>query len=140
MTTCLYNILPLTAGADRMSVTDPHGWTLTLISVSVVFTALIVLYFIYSLSGKAFSMKRDGESARKVSRHGADERTAAAIALALELENGGEVQAAIALALELEQSNSVHDIESGIITVQHHSTQWDDKTFNFRKAPSNGKL
>ena len=41
----------LTAGGDRMMQTDPHGWTLTLISVTVVFSALIVLYFVYSLSG-----------------------------------------------------------------------------------------
>ena len=54
MTTFLYNIL-LTAGGDRMMETDPHGWTLTLISVTVVFSALIVLYFVYSLSGSIFS-------------------------------------------------------------------------------------
>lgn len=115
MTTCLYSFLPLTAGADRMAVTDPHGWTLTLISVSVVFAALVVLYLIYSLCGKAFS---------GTVRHNADEGTAAAIAL----------------ALELEQNNSIHDTESGVITITHHSAEWDDKTFNFRKAPSNGKL
>ena len=34
-----------------MAQVDPHGWTLTLISVSVVFIALIILYFLYSLSG-----------------------------------------------------------------------------------------
>ena len=45
MTTSLFSIL--TAGADRMMQTDPHGWTLTIISVSVVFIALVILYFIY---------------------------------------------------------------------------------------------
>ena len=40
-----------------MMQTDPHGLTLTLISVSVVFAALIVLYFVYSLSGNIFSGK-----------------------------------------------------------------------------------
>ena len=38
-----------------MLQTDPHGWTLTLISVSVVFVALIILYFLYTLSGNIFS-------------------------------------------------------------------------------------
>ena len=64
MTTFLYNIL-LTAGGDRMMETDPHGWTLTLISVTVVFTALIVLYFIYSFSGGLFSGKFKRAAARQ---------------------------------------------------------------------------
>ena len=41
MTTCLYSIL--TAGADSMAQVDPPGWTLTLISVCVVFCALVIL-------------------------------------------------------------------------------------------------
>lgn len=56
MTTSLFSFL-LTAGSDRMAQIDPHGWTLTLISVSVVFAALIILYFVYTLSGGIFSGK-----------------------------------------------------------------------------------
>ena len=52
----LFN-LPLTAGGERMAQTDPNGWTLTLISVGVVFTALIILYFVYKFSGDIFSGK-----------------------------------------------------------------------------------
>ena len=33
----------LTEGAKRMQETDPHGWTLALIAVSVVFSALVIL-------------------------------------------------------------------------------------------------
>ena len=54
MTTSLFSLILLTAGGDRMAVTDPHGWTLTLISVTCVFTALIILYFIYTFSGNLF--------------------------------------------------------------------------------------
>ena len=57
MITFLYNLLPLTAGGDRMAEIDPHGWTLTIISVSTVFAALIILYFIYNFSGNIFSGK-----------------------------------------------------------------------------------
>ena len=75
MTTCLYNIL--TAGADRMAQVDPHGWTLTLISVCVVFCALVILYFIYSFSGNIFSGKfKSGK--KKSSQKGADEEAVAA--------------------------------------------------------------
>ena len=41
----------LTAGADRMAVTDPHGWTLTTICILVVFGCLLILYGVYSLLG-----------------------------------------------------------------------------------------
>ena len=36
-----------------MAETDPHGLTLALIAVTTVFTALVILYFIYSSIGKA---------------------------------------------------------------------------------------
>ena len=34
---------------------DPHGYTLTVVSVSVVFLALLILFTIYNFSGKVFS-------------------------------------------------------------------------------------
>ena len=45
-----------------MAVKDPHGLIITLVSVAVVFTALIALYLAYSMIGKAvngrFSLKK----------------------------------------------------------------------------------
>ena len=126
----------LTAGGDRMTQTDPHGWTLTLISVSVVFAALIVLYFIYNFSGNLFSGKykrtpRPGKAVK-----GAPEaEVAAAIALALDMENGGEVYAAIATAVHLYLSDAVHDVEPGIVTIVRKDTGWNNKALNFRKLP-----
>ena len=38
-----------------LAETDPHGVTLTVVSVSVVFCALIILFIIYNFSGKCFS-------------------------------------------------------------------------------------
>lgn len=122
----------MTAGAARVAETDPHGWTLTLISVSVVFFALVVLFCIYTLSGKAFTggFKRRGKAPRK----GRAGELAAAIATALSLENAGEVQAAIAVALELENGGSCHDIEPGFITIRKTRSGWDDRSRNFRKS------
>ena len=133
MTTFLYNLLPLTAGGDRMAEIDPHGWTLTLISVSVVFAALIVLYFIYNFSGNIFSgkYKRRAKAAATP-----DEASAAAIALALDryMSGGDAVPAAIAVALHLYLSESVHDIEPGIITIRPApSSEWANKSLTFRK-------
>ena len=43
--------------AQIMKETDPHGWTLSIIAVSVVFSALLILFLIYSLSGNIFTGK-----------------------------------------------------------------------------------
>ena len=135
MTTFLYNLL-LTAGGDRMMETDPHGWTLTLISVSVVFTALIVLYFIYSFSGGLFSGKfKRAPKPKKAAKGTPDAEVAAAIALALDMECSGEEYAAIATAVHLYLNDAVHDVEPGIVTIVRKESAWNDKQLNFRKLP-----
>ena len=128
MTTCLYS---LTAGAERMAATDPHGWTLTIISVSVVFIALIILYCLYSLSGKVFS----GELKARVRKKDPQEDVAAAIALALDMEQDGDTYAAIATAVHLYLSDTVHDTEPGIVTTVRKDSGWNNKSLSFRKLP-----
>ena len=135
MTTYLFNLL-LTAGGDRMMQTDPHGWTLTLISVTVVFAALIVLYFIYSLSGSIFSGKfKRTPKPRKAVKGSPDAEVAAAIALALDMENSGDVYAAIATAVHLYLNDAVHDVEPGIVTIVRKESGWNNKELTFRKLP-----
>ena len=137
MTTFLYNMMLLTAGADRMLQTDPHGWTLTLISVSVVFVALIILYFLYTLSGNIFSGKVKLPSGQKKSSKTRDmDAVALAIALALDAETSSEeTEAAIATALHLYMSDAVHDVEQGFITIRRNpASNWAEKQFNFRKS------
>ena len=131
----MISLLNMTAGAQRMAETDPHGWTLALIAVSTVFTALVILYFIYSTIGKASNSKVPGMKRSKKKGSAPDAETAAAIAMALEAEQGGEVNAAIAMALHLYFNDTVHDIEPGIITFAPRVTQWNDKTLTFRKTP-----
>jgi len=125
----------MTAGAERMAQTDPHGWTLALIAVSTVFTALVILYFIYSFIGKASNSKVPRVKRSRKKGSAPDAETAAAIAMALEAENGGEVNAAIAMALHLYFNDAVHDIEPGIITFAPRVTSWNDKSLTFRKSP-----
>jgi len=147
MTTSLCNIV-LTAGADRMAATDPHGWTLTIISVGVVFIALIILYGLYSLSGKVFSgelkadAKRAARAGKRITRAvmpGTDrespDEVAAAIAMALDMEQDGDTYAAIATAVHLYLSDSVHDIEPGIVTITRKDSAWNSKELTFRKLP-----
>ena len=49
----------------------------------------------------------------------------------IEMEN---YVAAITLALH-EHLGNMHDIESGIITIQHHATEWESKDHTLRHTP-----
>lgn len=81
----------LTAGADKMAVTDPHGWTLTIVCVLVVFGCLLILYGIYSLLGAILGRQKGNQK---------------------------DVTAAVQDQLPETKSSEVHDIEPGIITIR----------------------
>lgn len=108
----------------EMAEKDPHGLIITLVSVSVVFCALVVLYFAYSFIGKLSSgsislPKRKKKDVTKSVKGGQpSEEEAAAIALALDQELNGETYAAIGMALHQYLNDTVHDIESYIITIK----------------------
>lgn len=107
----------------EMADKDPHGAIISLVSVSVVFSALIILYFAYTLIGKLSSGELRislPERRKKIRRKDKlpTEEEAAAIALALDQELNGEVYAAIGLALDQYLGEKVHDMESYIITIR----------------------
>lgn len=111
------------AKSAEMADKDPHGAIITLVSVSVVFIALIVLYFAYTFIGKISSgelklkmPKR--KKAPKPVKGGPTQEEAAAIALALDQEMNGEAYAAIGMALHQYLNDTVHDMESYIITIK----------------------
>ena len=130
--------------SDIIKENDPHGYTLTIVSVSVVFLALLILFTIYNFSGKVFSGKiRFRNPFKRAARPaglaalpaGREEEVALAIAMALNAECGGETEAAIALALHRFLSECTHDAEPFVITIRQKPGAWDDKTMNFRKQP-----
>ena len=113
-------------------IIDVAPWSLTLVAVSVVFSALIILFILYSISGGIFT----GKFKRKPRKGKDDAATAAAIAMALDryASDSGDEPAAIALALHLYLSGGVHDIEPGIITIRRsEDSQWRNKSLTFRK-------
>ena len=106
-----------------MAVKDPHGIIITIVSVAVVFIALVILYFAYTFVGKVvggkFSIKAIFRRRKKpADRSVPSPEEAAAIALALDQELGGETYAAIGLALHQYLNDTVHDMESYIITIK----------------------
>lgn len=107
----------------EMAARDPHGVIITVVSVAVVFTALVVLYFAYTFVGKAVNGKFDWKNLacrfkRKAAKGAPSEEEAAAIAMALDQELNGETYAAIGLALHQYLNDTVHDNESYIITIK----------------------
>lgn len=130
----------MSEGAKRMAETDPHGFTLALIAVSVVFSALLVLYFAFSLVGKIstrLDAPKNAPSPKKAPKQNTpDAEVAAAIALALEAEAGGEIPVAICTALALHLGHGIHDSEPGIITIKRSPSAWDSPALRFRKNPT----
>ncbi|MBR1706120.1 MAG: OadG family protein [Bacteroidales bacterium] len=123
--------------AQVMAEKDPHGWTLTIVSVSVVFAALAILWGFFVL---LFRLLANGEGAarkpRKKAAAGAvPPEVAAAIALALDMEDSGEVYAAIAAAVDLYLTDTVHDAEPFVITLRPSDSPWNEKSQMFRQLP-----
>lgn len=122
--------------AAVMAEKDPNGWTLAIVSVSVVFFALAILWFLFwLLFDRPAKKKAQALAAPAVPSKEVTPEIAAAIALALDMESGGETYAAIAAAVHLYLSETVHDIEPYRITIRRESSPWSDKSFSFRRLP-----
>ena len=112
------------AKSAEMMEKDPHGAIITLVSVSVVFFALLILWGAYTFIGKLssgqikFPQRKKKAPAPKTAGTALDKEVAAAIALALDQEMNGEVYAAIGTALHLYMNDPVHDLESYVITIK----------------------
>ena len=128
-------------GSQKMAHEDKHGFILTIVSVSVVFCALIILWWLFSLLGKVSGEKKEKCECKKADK--AKVKTsgeitpeiAAAIGLALDQELNGEVYAAISLALHLYMEDAVHDNESFVLTINRKQSSWNSKGQNFRQLP-----
>ncbi|MCQ2146318.1 MAG: OadG family protein [Bacteroidales bacterium] len=128
--------------AQKIAESDPHGVILSITAVSVVFSALFILFCIYTVSGAFFSgkikLKREPKpkKSKEAVKGEVSPEVAAAIAMALDKEYGSEVYAAIGLALHEYLSNAIHDQESMVITIKPtENTGWTNKSLNFRKRP-----
>lgn len=126
----LANVGEMTNGAVKMASYDPHGWTLSIVAVSVVFTGLILLFFVYSLSGRIFTKVAMPKIKHRMKKRRCEENAevAAAIALALDMEcRETDVAAAITAALHLYLTDCPHDIEPDKITIIPRKTSWNDR-------------
>lgn len=95
----------------EMAENDPHGFIITIVSVSVVFAALIILYFAYTIIGKVANWKTD----RPVSDLKEDKTCHS--------DPSPEVAAAISLALHEYMNDRQHDRESYVITIKRNQNK-----------------
>lgn len=118
--------------SENLQKSDPYGIGLAVISISVVFAALIMIFLMLKIFG--YTATRKDRKAKK--EQAADVPAATAKVPANEVGPTGEELAAITLALHL-FFNSQHDEESEIITIDmpsKHYSPWSQKNLVMKKV------
>lgn len=106
-----FNVRPVNENIEKFKEEDPSGILLTIMSMGVVFCALLLLYILFKLFGKAFS----GQGKEK-KEDIANVPAAAPVAATQDADND---EAIAALCMALYQHLNAHDEESGILTFDH---------------------
>ncbi|MCR5394252.1 MAG: OadG family protein [Bacteroidales bacterium] len=132
------------SNADNFKAHDPYGWMMAIISMGVVFVALLVLFlcFKYVYNGVAFCLVRikklfhrqkqfeaitEKRSQRSSKMTVKDQATGAEV-------NDDELAAAIGVALFL-HADGMHDAESDVLTLQPAASAWTGAGQNLKKSP-----
>jgi len=116
---------------------DPHGIAMAIIAMGIVFVCLILLCVFFQLFG--WLLNRIQKLNRVKAIRALHEQADRLVVMAkdgvetrgIEMEN---YVAAIGLALH-EYTGNMHDMESGIITIRHHDSEWADKSHMMRRMP-----
>ena len=126
-----FNLAEQNDNIEAFHLRDSHGFIVALMAMSVVFSALLILYIMFKLFGKFFDRKRDDDNA-------AVDTPAVSTATSHAKGNAqGEVMAAIGMALY--QHLNAHDQESGIITIDHsheNHSSWNSKLSTMGHMPN----
>ncbi|MCH5176607.1 MAG: OadG family protein [Prevotellaceae bacterium] len=116
---------------------DPHGFAMAIISMAIVFGCLVLLFVFFFAFGWALNriaklnrvkaIRAFHESAEKIvimAKDGAETK-------GIEMEN---YVAVIGMALH-EYMGNMHDVESGVLTIEHHNSSWESKDHMLRHTP-----
>ena len=112
---------------------DPFGIGMAIIAMTVVLSALALLYLLYKQISKLF--KGDLKASVTKKKHAVPEQVPSQSHEESELS--GEINAAIALAVHL-YNNQLHDNEEAVLTIQRASktySPWSSKLYNQRQMP-----
>jgi Na+-transporting methylmalonyl-CoA/oxaloacetate decarboxylase gamma subunit len=125
-----YNIREVNENIEAFHVKDPHGYWIALLAMSVVFSALALLYICFKLFGKfASKTMKDEEKAQAA---------ALAVAQAAAVPAGGDIdgEKMAAICFALYQHLNAHDNESGVLTLNpRDNSTWANKTSLMRELP-----
>ena len=113
---CPLVLLDIATKAAEITARDPHGLILTVVCVSVVFAALLILFLCYSLIGKICQDAEKRTKAGKGSVKSSGGKDASSGSDADDEES--LIAAAVSIALGDYISGEVHDNESYVITIR----------------------
>lgn len=130
--------------ADKLIKNDPYGIMMAIMSMTIVFSVLVIIYIVLKLFGH-FTKKNAAKTAApkaavKTTTPGGKPTDEELAAIALALNNAGigadeEEIAAISMALYL-YLDTQHDQESEVITFNtNNNSTWGQKHFNFKQDP-----
>ena len=133
----------LANNADRFGEQDPIGWMMAIISMGVVFSALVVLFlsfkYLYPLLAwcglqimKMFHRKKQIEQVNDRRAQASKAREEAKKGAAS--QNEEELAALIAVGLFLHE-DGMHDQESGVLTLAPSASPWTGAGNNQKKSP-----
>ncbi|OQA00407.1 MAG: hypothetical protein BWY70_00712 [Bacteroidetes bacterium ADurb.Bin408] len=108
---------------------DPWGAGMAIIAMTVVFSALLILYLIFRQIGLRF---QSGKKKKELIKQGRFEEAAK-----LDDAHSGEVYAAIGMAMYMYTSD-MHDIEEAVLTINKVSrtySPWSSKIYSLRQTP-----
>lgn len=124
---------------EKFKQMDPHGFAMTIMAMGIVFSCLALLWITFTLFGV---FMRHMETARKVVNQQPIKPITKTVEKTMEvghktgviLQEGLKTKgidrevymAVIGMALK-QYEDDVHDVESGIITIKPHNTDWDDE-------------
>jgi hypothetical protein len=114
---------------EKFVIMDPYGVGMAVIAMSVVFSALVLLYAVFKNTKKLYSINLK----KLFSRREEEVETPASA----QEEISGEVNAAIALALHM-YVNALHDHEETVLTIKKVAraySPWSSKIYGLRNIP-----
>lgn len=118
--------------ADRLKETDPHGLSMTIISMAIVFSVLAIIYCMLKIFG--YAARR--EAAKNAAQKGTPAPAAVTETPAVKSDDGlsEEEIVAIGMALHL-HFGAQHDQESEVLTITPNTSAWANKSLNFTQSP-----
>jgi len=122
------NSEPQISPGEKFVKMDPSGIGMAIVAMSVVFTALILLYIVFKNTRRFYSINLKKLFSSK--EHGEDEQF-------IEGDISGEVNAAIAMAIDL-YKGELHDYEETVLTIKKVArtySPWSSKIYGLRNFP-----